>query len=254
MDPRAEEALIINARQYNPQWVLVPPQLIGEPIGKTANDIPFDPYGLSSASADSSYAFRYENPFNAAIPAGSDYYSIRGYDSKTYLALENGGNYYLYASSSRARIVFPIGKTDAELITQLAGTFEQAYCTAFMLVAPTHVDYIVLDILAVDKVDVDDLLALIVQYCYQEGITLLVTSYSAVKDNGYLNFGFGNQSDWSFKNGVFVSLKQLKIDGESATIETGITFAPLYGHGDELYLEKVDGWWVITGGSPLWIS
>jgi len=215
---QSAEALMWSSRRYDPEWIVVPPRLIGNSLGVTEKDIAFDPYGVSTANNSTGSATRKVNPFNEVIPAGTNFYEIKGYDSKTYLALSNGGNYYLYAHAPKGKLVFPQGAGDATLESQLAGSSEQAYLEAFSFVSAIHTNFIVLNILSADMGDPDKLIALIAQYCDQTGSTLLVTSFDVIERKGYLTFNGRDRVDWSFADGQFIALEHGAISGNNATV------------------------------------
>jgi len=229
----SDDALYRGSRKYNPEWAVVPPRLIGEHVGTTEKDIAFDPYGVVAYNKDKDTASQIKNPFNAVIPAGTAYYAIKGYDSNTYLALPNGGNYYLYSSLPKEKPSFPQGKVDTSLADQLAGTPAQLYLEAFMFALDWDSGFVVLNIVDVDKSYIDNTVALIAQYCDQKGITLFVTTSELINS---------------------ISLSNCTITGNKATIQTGVMVAPLFGYGTELHLEKENSKWVITEFIPTWIS
>jgi len=130
-EAEAEKAFYSGDRLYEPEWAVVPPRLIGESLGLTSQDVIFDPYGVSAPN-DDGVDSKYENPFDDVVLAKTEYYEILGYDSKTYLALPHGGNYYLYACSPQERMSFPVGQDDEALIARFAGTPEQAYLEVYV--------------------------------------------------------------------------------------------------------------------------
>ena len=249
-----EEAFHRGSSQYDPEWAVVPPRLIGAALGTTEEDISFDPYGVSAPLESEGNAAAGNNPFTAVIPAGSEYYEIQGFDSETYLALQNGANYFLYANSPSERLHFYPGYVDDSLTSSFTGSEEQAYLEAFIFVAALQTRFIVLDILPLDIGNADDLITLIAHYCDTQGTTLLVTSYNTVKEKGYLTFESGEEYNWVFYGGMFVSLDEGVFSGDTATIEASFRAGPLFGSGTRFNMEMKDNKWVVKSIEELWIS
>lgn len=242
---KAEDALYEGLRRYDPEWVVVPPRLVGEPLGTTDREIPFEPYGSD---------YSYGKPIVDVIPTGTIYYEIEGYSSKTYVAVPYGSNYFLYAHSPRKKLHFSQGEGDAALVAQFAGTPEQAYLETFKYISAYKADFLVLDVTRVSLDDPSDLIALIGQYCDERGSTLIVTSFQTIKGKGYLELDWDSQYVWDFTNGLFIDLEECAIDGDRATVEAGVVAAALAGQGRSCYLEKEDGAWVLVDSMMSWIS
>ena len=237
--------------KYDPEWVVVPPRLIGGSLGTTDQEIPFEPYGSDP---------QYGKPLADTIPAGTPYYEIAGYGSQAYIAIPYKGNYFLYARPPYKKLAFPRGKGDAALAARFAGTPEQAYLEAFKdisdyrLRAKAQGDFLVLDVTGISLDDPHGLIALIEQYCEKRGSTLVIGSFETIKDKGYFKFDKDSQLFWHFKNGSIVSLGECVINGDHATVEASVAAAALAGQGRSFSLEKKGEAWVLMDSTMLWIS
>jgi len=242
-DPwKAEDAVYKGILRYDPEWIVVPPRLIGDSPGTTDREIPFEPYGSDP---------QYGKPIIDTIPAGTPYYEIVGYSTWTYIAIPYKSNYFLYARPLHKKVIFPRGEGNAALVAQFAGTPEQAYLEAFKDVSAYAADFLVLDVRRASLDDPNALIALVEQHCEERGATLIITSFQTVEDKGYFE---GNPPYWYFSDGLLISLEGGTFDGDHATIETSVGAAALAGQGRSCSLEKEDGVWVFAGSMMTWIS
>jgi len=249
-----ESTFYVGYRQFYPEWAVVPPRLIGEVLGTTERDILFDPYGGPSMADWAENLAAMANPLTAVIPAGSEYYEVKGYDTQTYLALQNGGNYYLYTNSPKEMPSFPQGTLDDDLMASFAGSPEEAYLQAYTFVSGFSEDFVVLDVQKANIDNIDNLITLVAQYSDSIGCTLLLTSKNYVEARGYLTYESGNEFEWTFRGGSFVYLEQSEIDESRATVDAGFHVAPLFGSGERFIYEKENNAWVLIGMQRRWIS
>lgn len=249
-----DESFTVGVRHFDPEWIVVPPRLIGKSMGAIDTDVAFDPYRLDKNDFAGFPSYEYSNPYQGMILAGTECYEVRGYDTDAYLALPFDGNYYLYACSPAEKLCFPQGRGDMKLISRFAGTTEQAYAEAFFQSTFWNSSYIVLDILGVESVDTGDLIALIDEQCDQRGITLLIATFTTIDEKGYLYHDEEAPGYWSFPDGLFVDLGSCTIDGDSIIIRTGFMIADLFGQGWDYRFEKENGIWVVADGWMAWIS
>jgi len=273
--------LRVGLRTYSPEFVVVPPRLIEKQLGTTNQEIQFDAYSTTEYSS---------TVLCGVIPSGTAYFSIQGYDSKTYLAVPFGSNYFLYSHAPKERLRFPQGSDNPELTARFVGTPEQAYLEAFILMSAWTTDFIVLNIVDLQLDNPDDLISLIGQHCDERGATLILTSYDTVKALGYLEM---DDKDfwWYFEDGFFIYFEDslftyaneyfdFEILGDSATIIVGVPFdfingealfdgvvveelaiirvaimaAPLAGRSVDVYVIQLDGAWKAVSASTNWIS
>jgi len=253
-DPPRKDSLYVESRRYDPEWAVVPLRLIGDALGTTEQDITFEPYQSTSPSGGSLSADAQQNPFAAVIAAGSAYYEIEGYDSKTYLALEIRGNYFLYANSPKERVNLSQDSDALVLVETPATRLEHLYQHAFTYVSSFSNQFVVLDVQNVEVDDIDYLIGCCAQFSDSVGCTLLITSFETIEEKGYLTYGSGSHYEWSFPGGSFVTLGPGEISGNSASIEASFLAGPLFGSGERFSYENEDGLWVFKGIEQLWIS
>jgi hypothetical protein len=234
--PAADE-FSFNGRVYRPERIVVPERLIDSSVHTLGEPVVFNPPAPG---------------LDTEIAAGSDIYSLSGYDNG-YLALPYEGLYFLYTHSGKERPQLPASGTEwqfpADLnATQVKPCFETFYsCSSYKAAyLNLHID----DLGADDPVQV---IRVISDYCDSRGSTLVLATYDELEAKGYV-VKEGGSSMSNFEEGLSITLSDMQQVDDTLTLEGSIFAASLAGSGYLYTFKLVDGSWEYQTSEMPWIS
>jgi len=230
--------------------IAVPAELIGDQLGKVRETAPSVVYSADYQPKDGQAGH---------LAAGTELYTIDGYDSGVYIAVLLDGEYLLYKTHDSETVTFEEDATavfspsEEESKNNAAPDAGDAYYTLFLKLygedtaLNSDIQYLALDLTLAKLADPDRFLELMEAFCEDEGLTLMQDTVEGLTEKGYIR-------DLYFEHGIVIAFADSSLTDTMLCTQASKWRSGLGSIGGDYTLEKKAGIWTVTASENNWIS
>jgi hypothetical protein len=231
----ANAYVTLDGVQYRNERIVVPDNFVGDALGSV----------------------NVENSFG-----GDDKVSIceiNGFDSKSYVVVPIDGNYYLFQKEGSDKIVFETLALSSVPPQEIPDGLESSQSAAYFSIIKKVAELWQGRYMAIDpkNIDVDnpaELIKMMENYCYNQGLILVISDFDGLKERGYIDIADDGLAN-GFNDGYHITFDYAKLSKKKLVADSGCWYGSLGAEGARYTARLKDGKWVVDDKiENMWIS